>query len=164
MEALTGLPPLQLVIQGEVRSAVYHLWSLGCWSCLHPTRRQGSILMRLQRSDPVFNMEVDVMKPAFNLEPKYRVTMLTREEWTRGPGTPPVVKGLFWFTGESRMTEGTGTGVYGQSLGISLSISQGIQAEIFQAEIYDIMACVYELQMNARPEKYVNTGSDSRRL
>jgi hypothetical protein len=28
------------------------------------------------------------MKPILKPEPKYRVTMLTREEWTRGPGTP----------------------------------------------------------------------------
>jgi len=117
--------------------------------------------MQLQRPDPIFNMEVDVMRPAFSLEPKYRVTMFTREDWTRGPGTPPVVKGLLWFTCESRMMEGTGTGVYGQSLGRSLSISQGMQATVFQAEVYDILACVYGLQMNAMPEKYINTGSDS---
>jgi hypothetical protein len=55
-------------------------------------------------------MGVDVMKPVFNLELKYRVTMLTREEWTRGPGTPPVVKGLVFFTGGSRTVEGTGAG------------------------------------------------------
>jgi len=29
--------------------------------------------------------------------------MLTREEWTRGPGAPPVVKELVWFTDGSRM-------------------------------------------------------------
>jgi hypothetical protein len=60
------------------------------------------MLMQLQWSDSIFNMGVNVMRPAFNLEPKYRVTMLTREEWTR-PRTPPVVKGLIWFTGGYRM-------------------------------------------------------------
>jgi len=30
------------------------------------------------------------MWPGFNLEPKYRVTTLTKEEWTRGPGISPV--------------------------------------------------------------------------
>jgi len=50
--------------------------------------------MRLERSDPVFNMGFDVMRPAFNLETKYKVTMLTRGEWAREPRTPPVVKGL----------------------------------------------------------------------
>ena len=34
--------------------------------------------------------------------------MLTREEWTRGPGTAPVVKGLVWFTDGSRAKERTG--------------------------------------------------------
>jgi len=39
MEVLVGLPPLDLVIQGEARSAAHHLWSLGCWSYLHPPTR-----------------------------------------------------------------------------------------------------------------------------
>jgi hypothetical protein len=50
--------------------------------------------MWLQQSDPIFNMGVEVMRPAFNSEPEYRVTMLTREEWTKGPGTSPAVKRL----------------------------------------------------------------------
>ena len=76
-------------------------------------------MTRLQQSDT----GVDVMKPAFNFEPKYRVTMLTRGDWTKGTGTPPVVKGLVWFTDGSKMKEGTGAGVYGQSVGRRLSFS-----------------------------------------
>jgi hypothetical protein len=57
------------------------------------------------------------MRSAFNFEPKYTVTILTREDWTRGTGTPPVVKGLVWFTDGSRMKEGTGAQNYGQSVG-----------------------------------------------
>jgi hypothetical protein len=53
-----------------------------------------SILMRLQQSDPMFNMRVDVMRLVFNLESKYRVTMLTREDWTNGTGALLAVKGL----------------------------------------------------------------------
>jgi hypothetical protein len=48
-------------------------------------------------------MRVNIMKPVFNLEPKYRVTMLAREEWTRGPRTPAMVKGLVWFMDGSRI-------------------------------------------------------------
>jgi hypothetical protein len=64
----------------------------------------------------MLNMGVGIMRPTFNLEPKCRVTMLTREERIRGPGTPPVVKGLvcFWFTYGSRTMEGTGAGVFGK--------------------------------------------------
>jgi hypothetical protein len=66
-------------------------------------------------------MEVDAMRPALNSESKYRVTMLTMEESTRGTGTPPVVKGLVWLTDGSKTEEGTRDGVYGQSVGRRLS-------------------------------------------
>jgi hypothetical protein len=78
------------------------------------------------------------MKPVLNLEPKYRVTMLTREEWTRGLGTPPAVKGIIWFTYGSRTAEGTKAGVYGQSADRRLSISLGKHATVFQAEVYAV--------------------------
>jgi ribonuclease HI len=106
-------------------------------------------------------MGVDVMGPAFNLEPKYRVTMLTREDWTKGTGAPPVVKGLVWFTDGSKMREGTGAGVYGQSVGRMLSFSLGRYATVFQAEIYAILACVNEIQLQHRSEKYVSICPDS---
>ena len=80
--------------------------------------------MQLQTSDPIFNMGINVMRPTFNREPKYRVTIFNREKWTRGPWTP-VVKGLVWFMDGSRTTEGIGARVYGQSLGRRLSISMG---------------------------------------
>jgi hypothetical protein len=101
------------------------------------------------------------MRPAFNLEPKYKVTMLTREEWTKGPGAPPEVKGLVWFTDGSKMREGTGARFYGQSLRRRLSFSLGKYATVFQAEIYAILACVYEIKLQNRSEKYVSICSDS---
>jgi hypothetical protein len=87
--------------------------------------------------------------------------MLTKEKWTRGPGTPPVVKELVWFTDGSRMKEGTGGGVYWQYVGRKLSISVGKYAMVFQVEIYAILACANEIQMNVTPEKYVSIFSDS---
>jgi len=100
-------------------------------------------------------MGVDVTKPIFNLEPKYRVTMLTREEWTRGLGTP-AVKGLVWVTDGSRTLEGTGAGVNRKSVGRRLSISL-----VFQAEVYKILACVHEIKTLFRSDKYVSIFSDS---
>jgi ribonuclease HI len=162
VKALICLPQLELVVQSEVRATAHRLWSLGCWSYLHPSRGHSSILRRLQQSDPIFNMGVDVMKPAFNLEPKYRVTMLTREDWTGGTGAPPVVKGLVWLTDGSRMRGvGTGASVYGQSVRRRLSFPLGKYATVFRAEIYAILACVHEIQLQNRPEKYVSICSDS---
>ena len=85
VEALICLPPLELMVQNEARSTAHRLWSLGCWSYLHPNRGHSSILRRLQQSDPIFNMEVEFMRPTFNLESKYRVTMLTREDGLEAP-------------------------------------------------------------------------------
>jgi len=70
MEVLVGLPPLDLVIQGEVRSVAHRLWGLGCWSYLHPRQGHSRILTQLQESDPIFNIRVDFMRPVYNLEPK----------------------------------------------------------------------------------------------
>jgi len=47
-------------------------------------------------------------------------------------------------------------------LGRRLSISLRKHATVFQPEVYAILACVYEIQMNARPEKYISIFSDSR--
>ena len=118
------------------------------------------MLMRLQQSDS-FNMGVDMMRPAFNFEPKYRVTMLTREEWTKGTGALPVIKGIVWFTDGSRMKGGTGAGVYRQSVGRRLSFSLGRHSTVFQADTYAILACTYEIQFQNRSEKYVSICSDS---
>jgi len=146
MQALIGLPLLELVIQGEVRWAAHRLWCLGCWSYFHPQQGHSCILTQLQKSDPIFNMRVDVMKPVFNLQPKYRVNMLTREEWTRCPRTPPMVKGLVWYTDGSRTVEGTGARIYGQSENRRLSISLGKHATVFQAKVYVILACDQEIE------------------
>jgi hypothetical protein len=85
-------------------------------------------------------MRVDVMKPVFKLESKYRVTVLAREEGTKGPGTPAVVKGHVWYTDGSRTADGTGAEVYGPSVNRRLSISLGKHATVFQAEVYAILA------------------------
>jgi len=161
MKVLVGLPPLDLVIQGEARSVAHRLWSLGCWSYLHPRCGHSHILTQLQKSDPIYAMGIDIMKPVFNLEPKYRVTMLTREEWTRSPGTPPVVKGLVWFTDGSRTEEGTGAWVFGQSVNRRPSISLGKHTTVFRAEVYAILAWVHKVRTQDRPEKYVSICSDS---
>jgi len=131
MEALTGFSTLELVIQCEAKSAAHCPWSVRFFSYLHRSRVHSSIFMWLERSDPIFNMGFDVMRPALNIETKYMVTMLTREEWTREPGTPPVVKGLVWCTDRSSTMEGNCVGVYGQYLGRRLNISLGKRATVF---------------------------------
>jgi len=49
MEALVCLPPLELVVQSEARMEAHRLWSVGCWSYLHPNKGHSNILKRLQQ-------------------------------------------------------------------------------------------------------------------
>ena len=86
---------------------------------------------------------------------------MTTQKRTRGSATPLVTKGLAWFTDGSKMMEGTGAGVYGQSLGRRLSIPLGKHATVFQSEVYVTLACVYEIETQRRPEKNVSICSDS---
>jgi len=60
---------------------------------------------------PILNMGVDVMRPVYNFEPQYRVTMLTRDDWTKATGAPPAVKGLVLFTDRSKMRGVGGPGL-----------------------------------------------------
>jgi len=73
--------------------------------------------------------------------------MLIREDWTKGTGAPPAVKGLIRFTDGSNTREGTGAGINGQSVRRRLGFSLGRYATDFQAEICAILACVYEIQL-----------------
>ena len=57
--------------------------------------------------------------------------------------------------------KGTGAGVYGHSVRRRLSFSLGRYTTVFQAEIYAILACVYEIQFQNRLEKHVSICSDS---
>jgi len=59
------------------------------------------------------------------------------------------------------MREETGAGVYEQSVGRRLSFSLGRYATVFQAEIYAILSCTYEIQSQNRLEKYLSICSDS---
>jgi ribonuclease HI len=85
------------------------------------------------------------------------------EHWSISTGyvrlAPPEVKGLVWYTDGSKMKEGTGAGFFGQSVKRRLSFSLGRHTTVFQAEIFAILACVYET-FN-RSEKYISICSDS---
>jgi hypothetical protein len=78
-------------------------------------------------------MRVDVMRPTHNFEPQYRVMVLTREDWTMGPGTPPIVKGDIWFTDGSQMGGGgLGPGSMGNPLGEGLAFPSGDTPQFYR--------------------------------
>ena len=101
------------------------------------------------------------MRPAFNFEHKYSVTMLTREEWTEDLGLNLQLRDSSVIQMDSiGWGKGGGRGrVCGQSLGRRFSICVGKYATFFQAELYATLA--YEIQTNYRTEEQATICSDS---
>jgi len=56
--------------------------------------------------------------------------MLTREEWTKGPGTPPAVKGLVWLRMGPGLQRGLGLGSMGN---LSTEGSASLQENMLQS-------------------------------
>jgi len=54
------------VVQGKARSAVHRLWNLGCWSYRLSIAEHRVVLVQIQRSDNIFSMGSDIMRPAEN--------------------------------------------------------------------------------------------------
>jgi hypothetical protein len=54
-------------IAGARRTA-YQVWSLGCWPFKLPYKGHTTIHTSLQKSDPMFSMGSDQMKPMYNFE------------------------------------------------------------------------------------------------
>ena len=65
-----------------------------CQLCidLHPNPGHSVIIMQLQKLDPILSIRNNIMRLHMILN---GVTMLTTEELTKGPGSPPVIKGSF---------------------------------------------------------------------
>jgi hypothetical protein len=82
------------------------------------------------------------------------------EDWTRGTGTPPVVKGLIWLIDGSKMEGGDWRlwAICGKKAQFSL----GRDVTVFQAEIYTILVSAHEIQFQGRPDKHVSICSDRR--
>jgi hypothetical protein len=102
---LTRLHQLDLVFQGEVRSAKHPLCSLRCWSYFTPL--EGIAVYWWS-----FISEIPYLYGGWCwgqhiiLKSSTGLLMLAKEEWTRGPGTSSAVRGLAWYTNASGMGGG----------------------------------------------------------
>ena len=101
------------------------------------------------------------MRPAWTLNPSIGLLCWLEKSGPKDLGLFPQLRGLSGIQmGPGRGGGGTSAAVYGQSSGIRLSIYREEYAVVFQAEIYAILACEYEILMDVRPEKYISIFSD----
>ena len=111
-------------------------------------------MMQLQSSDPIFSMGVDVRRPAYNFETKYRVTTLTKEQWTWDSTYTSGAHLIYRWVQDGGRVRSL------RAFCRRLSVSLGTYVTVLQAQINAMLACANEIHVDVRPEKHVSTCSD----
>jgi ribonuclease HI len=104
-------------------------------------------------------MRTDVSLSTQN-DKRLKIIIPEREEWSNQPPIP--ANGFTWFTDGSKQDEKAGAGAYCPRSGTRLSESLGKYASVFQAEIYAILMCGWEINRLGLEKEVIHICSDSR--
>lgn len=108
--------------------------------------------------DPVMAMQEDWMPTRLNLDIPYEAIEVDRRVWESGG--PEVAPGsIIFFTDGSKTVDGTGAGVTGP--GINISIPMGKWTTVFISEIYAILECAAICLQRKYRNARINIFSDS---
>lgn len=137
LNALLGLPPLNVFIQKEAKASMYRANIMGRKGWLSKKMRtlQDS-LMDL----PILGMTPDAMLLRHVFEKQYSVEMPSREDWCNNQLNYEAGC-LIWYTDGSKIGRDVGCGIHGERPRFSRSVNLGHYASIFQAEVYAIIEC-----------------------
>ena len=139
LNTLLGLPKLSDFIKGQARMSAYRLEQSGCWkqkACGHS--KITKTISNWQLLAPS-----DHMIPVYDFSKNFETSISSREEW-KGKKTTTRNKDLVWYTDGSKMSSGTGAGIYGPKIKRSKSVPMGLHCTVFQAEVYAIIYCLWE--------------------
>ena len=115
---------------------------------------RSAVLIWFRRSDPIFKTGNDTVRSAYHFESKCIKTMSTREDWNKGSRPPPVLKGVVWYRNGLRT-------LWDSDWRLLVMQEKDRHTADFQAEIWAIFACGYEIQRPVRSEKYISIFRDS---
>ena len=102
METLLNLTPLDLVIQGEARMALYRLHIL--MQTAEPKAEAGLLSIWKYASDPLLEMWADHITPVYYHSKAFSV-IIDWDHWNKDPVFPE--DALIWFTDGSKANSGT---------------------------------------------------------
>jgi hypothetical protein len=88
-------------------------------------------------------MGSDRILPRYAFHKPFIVKFPDRCEW-QNRFNPENNTGVVWYTDRSKISKGTGAGVYRWGLRMVHSFSLGLLTTVFQAKIYAIKACIME--------------------
>lgn len=134
LETLLSLPPIDLYIKAEARTAIHRLQILNLWkpnkvSTSHTTYKD------LLFDSSTLDMTVDAMIPEMVFVDN--ITFEIPERRTHKETS----RGLTWYTDGSKTSNGAGAGVYSKRPKIKYISCLGKHTSVFQAEIYALITC-----------------------
>jgi hypothetical protein len=121
LELFLDLTPLDLLIMAEARMALYRLQITKQPSASEV--EMGLLSIWKNVSDPILEMQVDHIIPVFKHSRIFKV-IIDRDYWEN---VDPVVSedAVVWFTDGSRISSGTGSGIFGVRPKRSISFPLG---------------------------------------
>lgn len=139
METLLNLPPLHLVVKARALGGAYRMKI----NSVREHRREGhAAILREIDKNPILDMIPDKTAKTYTSR-TFGISIPTRDEWARGAVE---LGGMIYYTDGSKSQNGAGAGIWGPGgLRHGISVSLGMHATIFQAEIYGVIACATEL-------------------
>ena len=158
MSALTGLPPLHLFIQSQSLDNNYKFSTSDLKEVRELTDTQ---LDKVQSEyDKDGYCISDYMLSKYNFNSSFTVLIPNREEWQEQEINICEPNDI-WFTDGSKMSEGTGSGIYHWNTNECFSFPLGYKASVYQAELYAIEICVRKCLEIETTNKNIFIYSDS---
>jgi ribonuclease HI len=154
LETLLNLPSLTIYIKAEARMAAYRLQITGNW---RPGPVDGHSRITSVVTNSLFDMSSDLMLPKINTEKPFE----TQLNWGEVNRTHSRENSITWYTDGSKTVNGTGAGIHGTHPEHSISLSLGVYATVFQAEIHAIEVCLRENLRRGYRGKNICIYSDS---
>lgn len=168
LEAITGLPPLDIYLKGESVKGMMRLKTQKQWGKWKiPGRRLHKIShvkWAENEGKKVGGLEIptDYMGPKFMFSKKYRVSIPSRSDWEPG-GTEPKNASVVCYTDGSKIDDNTGSGIVITSNGEKTEkvIPLGRTVSVYQAELHAILVATQSLLEGKVTGKRIIMYSDS---
>ena len=149
MEVMLGLLPLNIHVMDLAKKAQLRLEHNKVWTSWwgHKKVKTKGHVYWLDTKSTKNHPPIDEVPTTYLWEAKYEVTISTRKEWEVLEVANPKESDIICFTDGSRLEGRTGAGVLLKTPDdvIELRIPLGLEASVYQAELFGILTAVREI-------------------
>lgn len=155
LEVMLHLLPLDLYCRSQAAISAVRLKEAGWWK----GRQVGHATIIQETGDIRYNRSTDYQVPTLDFSRNFEIKVPSREEWERqdviGEGETAI------YTDGSKMSEGTGAGVYSSYWGFSESYRLPDECSVFQAELTAVFQAALLVAVSDESNKDITIYTDS---